>query len=229
MKIKQLWNALTTFERMLWLTSLLTVTAAFLLAPSKDYLTLTASLIGVTALIFIAKGYVIGQVLTVIFAVFYGLVSFYLHYYGEMITYLVMTAPIAILTVIAWLRHPYKDSSEVAVNRLTKRRFLILLVLTAIVTIGFFFILRALGNASLLFSTISVATSFLASALTLMRSEYYALAYAANDIVLIVLWGLATIGDIAYLPMVFCFLMFLLNDAYGFINWQRMRKRQTRK
>ncbi|MBR1811435.1 MAG: nicotinamide mononucleotide transporter [Clostridia bacterium] len=229
MKIKQLWNALTTFERMLWLTSLLTVTAAFLLAPSKDYLTLTASLIGVTALIFIAKGYVIGQVLTVIFAVFYGLVSFYLHYYGEMITYLGMTAPIAILTVIAWLRHPYKDSSEVAVNRLTKRRFLILLVLTAIVTIGFFFILRALGNASLLFSTISVATSFLASALTLMRSEYYALAYAANDIVLIVLWGLATIGDIAYLPMVFCFLMFLLNDAYGFINWQRMRKRQTRK
>ena len=61
-----------------------------------------------------------------------------------------------------------------------------------------------------------------------MRSPYYAIAYAGNDIVLIVLWVLASIQDISYLPMVLCFVMFFANDIYGFINWKRMRKRQER-
>jgi hypothetical protein len=60
----------------------------------------------------------------------------------------------------------------------------------------------------------------------MMRNPYYAVAYGANDIVLIVLWILATVENPAYFPMIFCFVMFLVNDAYGFINWQRMKKRQ---
>ena len=52
----------------------------------------------------------------------------------------------------------------------------------------------------------------------LMRSPYYALFYSFNDIVLIVLWTLATITDIGYLPMILCFVIFLVNDIYGFVN-----------
>lgn len=81
-------QSFTKFEKSLWLISMLIVTASFLLAPDRDYLTLTASLIGVTALIFVAKGNVLGQLLTVVFAIFYGIISFYFQYYGEMITYL---------------------------------------------------------------------------------------------------------------------------------------------
>ena len=90
----------------------------------------------------------------------------------------------------------------------------------------FYFILKALGNANLLFSTISVTTSFLASYMTFMRSPYYAIGYSANDIVLIILWIMASIENISYLPMIACFVMFLANDLYGFINWRKMEKRQ---
>ena len=83
-----------------------------------------------------------------------------------------------------------------------------------------------MGNANLLFSTISITTSFVASYLTFLRSPYYAIAYSANDVVLIVLWIMASMENISYLPMVFCFIMFLANDLYGFYNWRRMRKRQ---
>ena len=217
---------LTRFERWLWICSLLVVTASFLLAPAHDYLTLCASLVGVTELIFVSKGYVLGQVLTVVFAVFYGVISYFFHYYGEMITYLCMTSPIALMSVISWLRHPYEGTREVSVRRLSKRLFIGLLILTAIVTVAFFFILEALGTANLVFSTLSVTTSFLASSLTFLRSPYYALAYSGNDIVLIVLWILASIENPAYLPMILCFTMFLANDMYGFFNWQRMQKRQ---
>jgi nicotinamide mononucleotide transporter PnuC len=217
---------LTRFERGLWLTSVCGVALSFAASGGGDILTMIASLIGVTALIFVAKGYVLGQVLCVVFAVFYGIISFFFRYYGEMITYLCMTTPIAVVSVISWLRHPYKDSREVAVSRLSKRQIAGMIASAAAVTAAFYFILRALGNANLIFSTLSVTTSYIASYLTFLRSPYYAIGYAANDIVLIVLWVLATLENLSYLPMVLCFVLFLANDLYGFYNWRRMQKQQ---
>lgn len=221
-------KALSRFELLLWILSLITVSISFLASKEPDYLTLVASLTGVTALIFVAKGYVLGQVLTVIFALFYGIISFKFKYYGEMITYLLMTAPMAVMAIISWVRHPFKNSNEVEVNRLSKGSFILGITLSLIVTMVFFFVLRALGNANLFTSTISVTTSFLASYLTFVRSPYYALAYGANDIVLIVLWIMASITTPSYLPMVFCFIMFLVNDLYGFYNWNKMLKKQSK-
>lgn len=217
---------MTRFERGLWLTSVVGVVLAFAISGGDDVLTMIASLIGVTAVIFVAKGYVLGQVLTIVFAVFYGIISFFFRYYGEMITYLCMTAPMALVAVISWLRHPYKGSREVAVSRLSGRQVAVMIVSAAAVTAAFCFILRALGNANLIFSTVSVTTSFFASYLTFLRSPYYAIGYAANDVVLIVLWVLATVESLSYLPMVLCFMLFLMLDVYGFVNWKRMQKRQ---
>lgn len=217
---------LTHFERVLWLTSVVGVILSFALSGSGDILTMIASLIGVTAVIFVAKGYVLGQVLTIVFAVFYGVISFFFRYYGEMITYLCMTAPMALVAVISWMRHPYKGSREVAISRLSGRQVAVMVVSAAAVTAAFYFILRALGNANLIFSTVSVTTSFIASYLTFLRSPYYAIGYAANDVVLVVLWVLATVESLSYLPMVLCFMLFLVLDLYGFANWRRMQKRQ---
>ena len=229
MRLVTLFRSLTKFEWCLWMSSVVVVTISFFLSPDKNVLNLIDSLIGVTALIFISKGYVIGQVLLIIFGVLYGIISFEYRYYGEIITYLGMSAPIAGLAVISWLRHPYKDSKEVEVNRHLKlSTWLTLIFLTAAVTVGFYFILKALGNSNLLFSTISVTTSFLAASLTFLRSPYYGLGYAANDAVLITLWVLAALEDPGYVPMIFCFVMFFINDLYGFFNWRRMSKRQQR-
>lgn len=226
MKINNPFKGLTVFEWILWISSLVIVTVSFVFTGAGDYLTLIASLLGATALIFVAKGYVFGQVLTVVFAVFYGIISFFFQYYGEMITYLCMTSPIAVFSVISWLRHPYKDSAEVEVSSVSKKQLVVMLILTVTVTVVFYYILGALGNANLIVSTISITTSFLASYLTFLRSPYYAVAYAANDIVLIILWILAALESSSYIPMVVCFVIFFINDVYGFINWQRMRKYQ---
>ena len=223
-------RSLTKFELGLWLFSLTGVTLSSVVSPAFDPLSLTASLIGVTALIFVAKGDPLGQILTVVFSVFYGVISWTFCYYGEMITYLGMSAPMAALAVLAWIRNPYEQGrTEVRVNRLKLPEVLFLAILTAAVTVLFYFILAFFNTANLLPSTLSVTTSFLASYLTFRRSPFYALAYAANDIVLIVLWVLASMEDPSYLPMILCFTMFFLNDTYGFVNWQRMQKRQTGK
>lgn len=229
MKIKNPFSDLTKFERALWLSSVCVIALSFIISGGGDVMTLISSLMGVTALIFVAKGYVIGQVFTVIFSVFYGIVSFFFRYYGEMITYLCMSAPSALFSVFAWLRHPYKGTKEIEINKITKKNGFIITIATIAVTTAFYFILAALGNANLTMSTVSIATSFSASMLLMFRSPYYAIAYAANDIVLIILWVMASIKNISYLPMIFCFVMFLLNDLYGFYNWGKMRKRQQNK
>ncbi len=217
---------LTAFEKMLWLSSVAAVWLSFLVPKEKDVLNLIASLIGATALIFVAKGYVIGQILSVVFSVFYGIISFYFGYYGEMITYLGMTSPIAVMSVISWLRHPYDRSGEVAVAKLTRKLKIILIITAPLVTFVFYFILKALSNTNLFFSTLSVTTSYTAAYLVLFRSPFYAIAYSANDVVLIILWILASFDNISYLPMVFCFVIFLFNDMYGFYNWRRMQLKQ---
>ena len=74
--------------------------------------------------------------------------------------------------------------------------------------------------------TVSVTMSFAAVYLTFRRSAYYALAYAANDIILIALWVLASKTDASYISVMICFVMFLANDLYGFVSWRRMEKRQ---
>ncbi len=228
MKFKNPFSTLTKFEWGLWAASSLIVILSHLLSPQRDILSVIASLIGATALIFVAKGHVLGQMLTIVFAIFYGVISFQFQYYGEVITYVCMSAPMALLATIAWIKNPYQQSEEVAVNHLSARVVGCLIGLTVAVTIAFYFILGGLGTANLTVSTLSVTTSFLAASLTFLRSPFYALAYAANDIVLIVLWILASITDISYLCMIICFVMFLVNDLYGFINWRRMEKRQRK-
>lgn len=188
-----------------------------------------ASLIGVTALIFIAKGDVLGQILTVAFSVLYGIISLKQKYYGEMITYMFMTAPMAIAAVVSWIKNPYKKGkSEVKVNSLKVPEIIAMFVYSAIVTFIFYYILKAFDTANIIPSTISVTTSFLASYMTFRRSPFYALGYAANDVVLIILWIMAAMDNIAYIPMIMCFVMFLINDLYGFVCWQKMKKRQEK-
>lgn len=225
MDLRKSLKCLNKFDWCLWLFSVLVVTISFVLSKDFNVLTLIASLVGVSALIFLAKGNVLGQILTILFSILYAAVSFQFHYYGEMITYLCMTMPTAMAAVVSWMRHPYSDT-EVLVSHMNWKKFAVLIVLTIIVTILFYYLMKIWGTSNLLFSTLSIVTSFLASGLMVLRSPYYAIAYSGNDIVLIILWILATMESTSYLPMIFCFVMFLVNDIYGFVNWNRMKKSQ---
>lgn len=226
--LKKILNYFTKGEIALWLCSVTAITASFLIFDRTGWLKLIASLIGITALIFNAKGNPVGQILIIIFSVLYGIISYSFAYYGEMITYMGMSAPMALLAFISWIRNPYNGNrSEVKVNSIKRGEVAFMLLLTAAVTVLFYFILDRFGTANLVPSTISVTTSFIAVYLTFRRSEFYALAYAANDLILIVLWIMAAVTDISCLSVIICFAMFLLNDLYGFISWRKMRKRQA--
>lgn len=226
--MKKILGWLSIGEWVLWLVSVVAIVLSFVLFGGGDYLTLVASLIGVTSLIFNAKGNPVGQALMVVFSIMYAIVSLMFRYYGEMLTYLGMTMPMSVIALVSWLKHPYKgNKSQVEVNVISAKEWLFMFGLTAVVTFGFYFVLDAFDTANIVPSTISVATSFVAVYLTFRRSHFYALGYAANDVVLIVLWTMASLQNAVYWSVVVCFVAFLINDLYGFLSWQKMKKRQT--
>ena len=227
--MKKALHYFTRWELLLLSTSLVLILASFLLFDRGSYLTLIASLLGVFSLILGAKGNPIGPLLMIIFSLLYAIISYSFAYYGEMITYLGMSAPMAAFSLFAWLKNPYNGNhSEVRAARLARSDAWRILAYTALVTLAFYFILRALHTENLIPSTLYVTTSFVAAYLTYRRSPYFALAYASNDLVLIILWILAAFEDITYVSVIICFFVFLVNDIYGFANWHRMQRRQER-
>lgn len=215
-------------EWLLWIGSLAIVVVSNILSQDVDLLTLIAAMVGVTSLVFAAKGNVWAQILMIVFSVLYGIISYRFRYWGEMITYLGMSMPMAIWSTITWIRNPSKENgNEVAIRKLNWKHSVMLVFFSIIVTGGFYFVLQALNTPNIMFSTISVTTSFLAASLTMLRSSYYALGYASNDIVLIVLWVLASLENPAYIPVIVNFAIFFFNDMYGFISWRKRELRQN--
>lgn len=224
----KLFSYFTKGESWLWCASASALLLSYFVFKQDDPLNLIGSLLGITSLLFNAKGNPFGQFLMIIFGLLYGYISYGFAYYGEMITYMGMTAPMALFALIAWLKNPYKgNKAEVAVNKISKKEWWLAGILTLVITIIFYFLLAALGTSNLPLSTLSVATSFLAVYLTFRRSAYFALAYAANDVVLVLLWGFASFFDPAYISVTVCFATFLVNDLYGFFSWRNMEKRQN--
>ncbi|MGM9531237.1 nicotinamide riboside transporter PnuC [Intestinibacter sp.] len=212
----------------IWIGSLIIVFISNIVTADLDLLTLTAALIGVTSLIFAAKGNVWAQILMIVFSILYGIISFRFHYWGEMITYLGMTMPMSIWSTITWIRNPSKENgNEVAIQKLNRNHIILLVIFSIAVTILFYFILSALNTPNIVFSTISIITSFIAASLTMLRSSYYALGYASNDIVLIIMWILASFENPMYIPVVVNFIIFFLNDMYGFVSWKKRELQQT--
>ena len=221
-------KTLTKKEWLLWLVSLTVVILSNLATNDLDLLTLISALLGVTALIFAAKGNVWGQVLMILFSILYGIISFRFRYWGEMMTYLGMTLPMAVWSTITWIENPSENNgNEVQIQSLSKKHIVALCISGIIVTAVFYYILKSFNTPNIIFSTISIITSFIAASLTMLRSSYYAVWYAVNDVVLIILWVLASLKDPAYIPVVVNFSIFFMNDMYGFMSWKQRELEQA--
>lgn len=214
-------------EWVLLVLSELFIIISFVVFHGDDYFTFFSSMLGVISLLFIAKGNPFGQILMIIFASAYGIVAFSFGYYGETITYLCFSAPMALISLIAWLRNPYKgNKAQVKISDLTAGKVLGIFAFATVFTVVGYFILKLLGTANILPSTLSLFTSAVAVGFSALRSPFFALSYAVNDVVLIVLWSMAVKEDVSYLSVVICFTAFLANDLYSFFNWLRIKRKQ---
>ena len=158
----------------------------------------------------------------IIFCILYGIISFRFHYWGEMITYLGMTLPMAAWSAITWLRNPSEENeNEVAIRTLNKKHIIGLTISTVIVTGIFYYILAWLDTPKYyvqypvyrdkFYCCISYYAAFFVLRCGICYEWYRA------DCTL----GTCFSGDPAYIPVVVNFAIFLLNDMYGFVSWKK--------
>lgn len=226
--IKAVLTYFNLFEWALLIVSLGVSIFCFFYFHSTQYLYLIGSIVGFFAILLAAKGSPAGPFLMFVFSIFYGFVSFTYKYYGEMIVYLCVTAVIAFISFIAWLRHPSKEKGVVKTRILDWKEVLMVLSLAASISAVLFFWLKALNTANLILSIFSVFTSLSAIIFEYRRSKLFSILYMINDIILIVMWSMAAKENSEYYSLVVCFAAFFINDIYALISWILLEKRQGR-
>ena len=219
------WNL---FEKMFLISSLLVITICFLFTNDKSIITLLTSIFGILTVLCGAKGLIVAPIINIIYNVVYTIISISEHYYGEAIIYIFLMMPINIITIVSWLKNKSKENKNIVkVNKIKTKEYICLFITTILLTIGFYFLLKVLNTNELIISTISLVTSIIASYLMLRRSSNYAIVYILNDIILITLWSISVKNNGAkYIPIVITFIVFFINDIYGFISWKKREKNQ---
>ena len=224
--VKAKWNL---FEILLLSISIVLIVGCFIFSTDKNYLSLISSILGVITVVFTSKGLFLTPILTVFYSVIYTIISQSQKYYWEASIYLVLLIPMQLITIFGWFKNKKEDSAVVEVNKVKTKEYVILGAVTVVLTVAFYFLLKALNTAELIVSTVSLITSALATYLLLRRCSNYEIFFILNDVVLITLWTIAMVGGgTAFLPVVVSFYVFLINDVYGFIRWKRQEKQQSK-
>ncbi len=218
------------FEILFLPFAIITIVVCFFVGKDKNLLSLITSLIGIVSVFLIAKGYFFAPWIDLTYNILYSVVSIFQAYYGEAIIYLGIMVPISIFSIVTWIKHKFsKTSPEIKINgKISKREYVYLFGITYFASIGFYFLLHALSTEQLIFSTLSLATSAVASYLMLRRNPYFSLVFLLDDIISITMWVIAVVQNgIGLLPTVICFLVFFINDIYGYVHWRKLERKQS--
>ncbi len=217
------WNAIELIFYIAGLALIITMSICF----GASWMSAVTGIFGLSCVLFAAKGKIIGIFFTWVMIVFYSILSYKNKYYGEVFINLCMMFPMTIIQLISWLKNLGKDY-VVKVNSITKKEIIIVCSAAALAFVVFYFILRALNTSQLIFSTISIVTSVLATYFQSRRSKYGFLAFLVNDAVLCLLWLFATLEDIKNVAMLTAVALYVVSDIYGFISWGILQKRQQK-
>lgn len=225
---KSLKNNVKWYEVFFLVCNIFVVICILFFSKEKNFLSSASSIVGCFAIWLLAKGFFFAPIVNIIYDILYIILSFSQSYFSEAIIYLFMNIPIDFYSSFSWKKSKSSNSNVININKIHKKEWLILLPATAIFTIIFYFVFKAINTSQLIISTISFVTSALAGYFLLRRSHLYSLAYTFNDIILISLWSITLFSEgISYLPVVINFICFLTIDTYGFINLSKELKLQN--
>ena len=217
------------WELVFMVVAVLIATIPFLIFKEKNILSLICSIIGIISMIFISKGFLYAPILGVIYDALYIAVSWSQNYYGEVIIFAFIMIPMELFSVFTWLKNKNKQEQElVQTNKLHKKEVGILIILSIVTTISFYFILLALNTKELFINTISLTANFIGVYLMFRRSKYYALSYFVDDLIAITLWIITiVVSGIEFIPNLICLICFAVIDIYGFITWSKNEKNEN--
>ena len=222
--IKKLFYNWTKFEILLLVISIISVGVTGILCNSS-ILTQLCSITGILCAITQAKGKVISQFIGLVIVVLYSILSFQNKFYGEVIIYIFILLPLFISGIISWIKNLNKKTNTVNENTLHKKEWIILTIVSIVLFVILYYLLKYFNTNQLLVSTLSLVTSLFATYLVARRSKYGFLFYIGNDIILFILWGGQIIkGNFSLIPILVNTIINFINDSYAWKSWNKREK-----
>ncbi len=176
----------------------------------------------------LAKGKLLGLVLSIISASLYVVVSFFAKVYGEVIINVLLYIPLDVIALCTFKKNRDKTTNEIEVKSLEPTTWFITFGLTILGGALIYLLLYFLPGQQYPFLNMLSIVMFLA-ALFLRNArfkEFWWFNFVGN-VVSIVMWVLVstTKAELLYsLPMALSSLAALLNNIYGIIMWQKIYK-----
>lgn len=227
-KIANFFKSISIFEYVLTIVSIIIVIILPIFFNVKA-IDLAFSILGIIMLLFICKGWIVGEVFSICYMTLYIIISYFSRYYGEMIISIFISLPISIFTLINWLRHPNKKGEqEVKIAHLSNFLIVCLITFSILLFIPSYYLLKVFNTPNLIISTLSIVASLIASVLLLFRSNLYALFFILNDVIVTTMRVLMAVNNISNIVMVATFVISFVFDIYGLINWTRIKKKQLK-
>ncbi len=218
---RKLFKDWTLYEKSLYFFSVILIFSTGIYFNSS-IITMLAASTGITCSLLQAKGKVSSQFVGLFSVSFYSILSYNHKLYGEMLVYILVMLPLFVTGILSWLNNKDKETKLVKPHELTKRDWIILIIISIILFVSLYFLLEFFNSAQLLVSVLSMVTILIATYLVARRSKYGFLFYIANDITLLILWGIPVLnGSIILIPFLFEPIINFINDNYGWFNWNR--------
>ena len=226
MKLKT-WKGYNIIDLILISLGLITVIITGILIQSKWYIIIN-TILGLLCVFTQAKGKIATQFIGIIYFCFYIFISYKEQLYGEALLYLIIMLPMYIYGVIHWLANKDKKDNVVIVrNNLSKKEWLFSSLGFVLVSVGVFFLLKALNTSQLIVSTLSFISMLPAVYLLIRRCKWNQVGFLINDFIVPILWLFLVIeGNLYILPLCIYHIFQITYDVYGLIEWIKLEKRQ---
>lgn len=226
-KLKKFFADWTMFEKC-WLALSSTLIVVLSLIWGDSVLAIFSSLAGIISVVLCAKGKIENYAFGLFQAVTYAYICFQSHIYGE-VMYNILMVPMIIIGIISWKKNMEADSTEVKARNLTAKGWVIMILGSVAAVAGYSMILNMLGGNFALVDSASTTLSVIATILMLARYSEQWVMWIVVNIVSVVLWVMALVqGDSSAVTMLVMWSAYLFNSTYGYINWRKMAKQQSK-
>lgn len=226
-KLKKFFADWTMFEKC-WLALSSTLIVVLSLIWGDSVLAIFSSLAGIISVVLCAKGKIENYAFGLFQAVTYAYICFQSHIYGE-VMYNILMVPMIIIGIISWKKNMEADSTEVKARNLTAKGWVIMILGSVAAVAGYSMILNMLGGNYALVDSASTTLSVIATILMLARYSEQWVMWIVVNIVSVVLWVMALVqGDSSAVTMLVMWTAYLFNSTYGYINWRKMAKQQSK-
>jgi nicotinamide mononucleotide transporter PnuC len=173
------------------------------LTTDSSFIVLCASILGFIVSFLAAKGKIISQFLAIVAIILFLIISLTQRYYGEVIVIIFITLPIKIRAIFSWLQNTDEKKQIVKTKQIYQKEWHLIIVISFVLFITLYYLLKQLHTNQLLVSTFSAVTNIIAAYLLMRRSKDSFLFSTINDFFRLILWLIpVTRGTWSLLPLV---------------------------